>query len=209
MVNFTEDNEKLLDLYLQNVQTACDLVDTIKEVVKTFDNKVFNSKVKNKVEEIINAGKPSTENIYFYITLNETNLEIELAFFNHRSFAGRDCWVYLPHDYERLQLIPYTRSEYNQYYKEKNGNFYQRQNDCYFYIDGKNLRINADYICERLDEGRKQLQEQVKIIERDRARVVEYETKRQELVEQLRALQNTFSYTVKAMYNLKDYDTYI
>lgn len=209
MVNFTEDNEKLCKLYLQNLETACGLIDTIKEVIKTFDNKVFNARVKNAVEEKINEGRPSTENIYFYITLNETNLEIELAFYNHRSFAGRDCWVYLPHNYEKIQLIPYTRSKYNQYYTEKNGKFYQRQEDTYFYIDGKNLRINADYICEQLDKGRDKLREQMEIIKKDMARVVEYETKRLEIVEQLRAIQSTFSYTVKAMYNLKDYNTYI
>ena len=208
MVNITKDNE-LLDLYLHNARTSCELMGTIKEVLKTFNNKVFNARVKNKVEEALNAGKPVTEHIYFYIELDKQNLKMYLAFYNHRMLHVENGCVYLPHSYEKIDLIPYTSSGYNPYYREKNDSYYARQDGVYFWIDGNNLRMNTNYICDLLDAGRQAIFEEIARITEDRKRFAEYETKRQELVKQLRELQENMSYTVKAMYGSKDYNTYI
>ena len=210
MVQITKDTEKLMDLYLQNMATAIEIVNTIKEVVKTFDNKVFNARLCNKLEEVVNAGRDKTKALYFGIELDTSSLKMDMRFYNHRSFAGEKYFCYLPHDLEKITLIPYTPSGYNNYYNAENNYKYNaRQDDAYFYFDGNNLRINADYINKRLDEGREDLIKQMAKITKDRKRIVEYETKREALAKELRDIQCNMAYECKAVYNLKDYNTFI
>lgn len=210
MVTITKDTEKLMDLYLQNMATAIETVNTIKEVIKNFDNKVFNARLCNKLEETINAGRDKTKALYFGLELNTSSLKMDMRFYNHRSFAGEKYYCYLPHDLEKITLIPYTPSGYNNYYNtEDNAKFNARQDDAYFYFDGNNLRINADYINKRLDEGREDLIKQMAEITEDRRRIVEYETKREALAKELREIQCNMAYECKAVYNLKDYNTFI
>lgn len=209
MVRITEDQKKTLELYLSNMRMAIEKIDTIKEVVRTFDNKVYNKRLENKICEVLNEGLSSTKQLYFHISLDNRNLKMELCFYNNRSFAGEKYFCYLPSGYEKIDVIPYTYTDYNAYYTEKNGKYFERQDDCYYYIDGGNLRLNADYICKRLDEGKQDLKDRMARIETDNARFVEYETKRAELVEQLKDLQNNMAYELKAMYNSKDYSLYI
>lgn len=210
MVTITKDTEKTMDLYLQNMATAIETVNTIKEVVKTFDDKVFNARLCNKLEEVVNAGRDKTQALYFGLELDTSKLKMEMKFYNNRSFAGEKYFCYLPHDLETITLIPYTPSGYNNYYNaENNAKFNARQDDAYFYFDGNNLRINADYINKRLDEGREDLVKKMAKLTKDRKHIVEYETKREALAKELRALQCDMAYECKAVYNLKDYNTFI
>lgn len=210
MIEITKDTEKLMDLYLQNMATAIETVNTIKEVIKSFDNKVFNARLCNKLEETINAGRDKTKALYFGLELNTSNLKMGMRFYNYRSFAGEKYFCYLPNDLEKVTLIPYTTSGYNNYYNaENNAKFDARQEDAYFYFDGNNLRINADYINKRLDEGREDLIQRMAKITKDRKRIVEYETKREALAKELREMQCDMAYECKAVYNLKDYNTFI
>ena len=210
MAQITKDTEKLMDLYLQNMATAIETVNTIKEVVKTFDNKVFNARLCNKLEEVVNAGRDKTKALYFGIELDASSLKMDMRFYNHRSFAGEKYFCYLPNDLEKITLIPYTPSGYNVYYNaENNVKFNARQEDAYFYLDGDKLRINADYINKRLDEGREDLIKQMAKITKDRKRIVEYEAKREALAKELREMQCNMTYECKAVYNLKDYNTFI
>lgn len=210
MVQITKDTEKLMDLYLQNMATAIETVNTIKEVIKSFDNKVFNARLCNKLEEVVNAGRDKTKALYFGLDLNTSSLKMDMRFHNYRSFAGEKYFCYLPHELEKITLIRYTPSGYNNYYNaENNVKFNARQEDTYFYFDGNNLRINADYINKRLDEGREDLEKQIAKITKDRKRIVEYETKREALAKELRDIQCDMAYECKAVYNLKDYNTFI
>lgn len=210
MAQITKDTEKLMDLYLQNMATAIETVNTIKEVIKNFDNKVFNARLCNKLEEVVNAGRDKTKSLYFGIELNTSNLKMDMRFYNHRSFAGEKYFCYLPNDLEKITLISYTPSGYNNYYNaENNAKYNARQEDTYFYFDGDNLRINADYINKKLDEGREDLIKQMAKITKDRKRIVEYETKREAIAKELREMQSNMAYECKAVYNLKDYNTFI
>ena len=211
MVTITKDTEKLMDLYLQNMATAIETVNTIKEVIKNFDNKVFNARLCNKLEEVINAGRDKTKALYFGLELNTSSLKMDMRFYNHRSFAGEKYFCYLPNDLEKITLIPYTPSGYNVYYATAGNNekYNARQDDAYFYLDGDKLRINADYINKRLDVGREDLIKQMAKITEDRRRIVEYETKREALAKELREIQCDMAYECKAVYNLKDYNTLI
>jgi len=211
MVQITKDTEKLMDLYLHNMATAIESVNTIKDVIKTFDNKVFNARLCNKLEETINMGRDKTKALYFGIELDTSKLKMDMRFYNYRSFAGEKYFCYLPNDLEKITLIPYTPSGYNVYCATagNNNKYNARQEDAYFYFDGNNLRINADYINKRLDEGREDLIKQMAKITKDRKRIVEYEAKREALAKELRELQCDMAYECKAVYNLKDYNTFI
>lgn len=206
----TVDNERMMDLYLSNIDKAIEKIDTIKGVILTFNDKVFNARVVNKLEEVINKDLPSTKHFYFKLEFNTSALKFTMRFYNYRSFAGTDYYQYLPDGMEAIDLIPYTPSRYNSYYEtDGNKKYYARQEDTYFYIDGNNLRINADFICKRLDEGREVLEDKKAKLQEDRARVDEYETIKQNLIEQLKNLQCGMSWECKSVYHLKDVNTFI
>ena len=206
----TVDNERMMDLYLSNIGKAIEKIDTIKDVILTFNNKVFNARVVNKLEEVINKDLPIEKHFSFKLELNESALKFSMRFYNYRSFAGTDYYQYLPDGMESIDLIPYTPSRYNPYYEtDENKKYYNRQEDAYFYIDGNNLRINADFICKRLEEGRGMLEDKKVRLQEDRARIEEYETIKRNLIEQLKELQCGMAWECKSIYHLKDVNTFI
>jgi hypothetical protein len=83
----TQDNINLIKLEVENMKKGLELAPKIKEVIKSFDNKVYSIRLSNKLNEI-------NSNIYARLN-NMDYLEI-YYYYENRSIHSTtsDCWNY-------------------------------------------------------------------------------------------------------------------
>lgn len=203
-----ETKDKLLDIYIENLNTSVNVIDSIAEVVKAFNGKVYNRRFDNKLEELL-AGKELKDKIYPKITLDCNRLEIELSFWNNRSFSGKSCCYYLPSSYDKVR-IAYIWSDFSRYGdKEENKVYYDEKSEgdkLYFWIDSNyNYRIKSSAIVSSLMEHKAKIIEEIAMLEEKRQKVQEYVDRLNAIKAELSNLQEEIPYTLKDFYEIKSY----
>ena len=208
-----ETKDKLLDLYLQNLQTASELIDTIIPVVLKFDNKVFNARFENALRQALGTDTAEPKNrIYPSVKLCYTHLEITLSFWNNRGLQGKSCYIYFPGSYDEIK-IAYDYTDFNTWNcgrtQEENAKYYKKDNGSYFYIDDNyNTRIQSTRIVDLLLKRQKELKEKVASLQEERKTILDVVQKFEGLKQEIVRLRDSTDYTLKDFYDLKMYATW-
>lgn len=207
-----EVDERLADLFEKNMEIAIDKIAIIKDVVKTFNGKVFNRRFENAITETLNKGVAPDDTLNLDVELDYKHFYIDLCFYNYkqRSTSGDTCaCAYLPRSFEKIRITPYCYTDYNDWDTSKNGKYHERQEDCHFWIDiNYNTRLNADYICRKLDEGKKDLRERLTRFQNDRKNVDTHMQKLEAIKKEIEELHASMCSDVRYMYGVKDYATW-
>ena len=206
-----ETKDKLLDLYLQNLQTASELIDKIIPTVWKFDNKVFNARFENALKDVLGTETAEPKDrIYPYVKLGYTHLEISLSFWNNRGLQGKNCYVYFPSSYDEVK-IAYDYTEFNTWNcsREENAKYYVKDNGSYFYIDDNyNTRIQSTRIVDLLLERQQELKERITKLQEERKSILDVVQKFEGLKQEIDKLGDSTDHTLKDFYNLKIYATW-
>lgn len=208
-----ETKDKLLDLYLQNLQTASKLIDTIIPVVWKFDGKVYNARFENALKDVLGTEtKEPKDRIYPSVQLSYKHLEINLSFWNNRGLQGKSCYVYMPSSYDEIR-IAYDNTDFNTWNcgrtREENAKYYIKDNGSYFYIDDNyNTRIQSSRIVDLLLERQKELKEKIVKLQEERKTILEVVQKLEGLKQEIDRLRDSTDHTLKDFYDLKMYATW-
>lgn len=206
-----ETKDKLLDLYLQNLQTASELIDKIIPTVWKFDNKVFNARFENALKETLGTETAEPKDrIYPSVKLEYRHFEINLRFYNNRGLQGKSCYVYLPSGYESVR-IAYDYTDFSTWYgdRETNKKYYIKDNGSYFYIDdNSNTRIQSKRIVDLLLERQQGLKDKIVKLQEERKTILEVAQKLEGLKQEIDRLRDSTDYTLKDFYDLKMYPTW-
>lgn len=205
-----ETKDKLLDLYIGNLQKAASLIDTIIPTVWKFDGKVYNARFDNALKDTLGTEtKEPKDRIYPHVKLEYRFLDITLSFWNNRGLQGKSCYVYMPSSYDEIR-IAYEYTDFNTWNcgrtREENKKYYIKDNGSYFYIDDNyNIRIQAARIVDLLLERQKELKEKIVKLQNERQTILYVAQKLEGLKAEIESLRDSTDHTLKDFYDLKMY----
>lgn len=220
-----EVKNKLMDLYIQNMRKAVELIDSVFiPTIKDFDNKVFNARLENTLKKKL-EGKEAKDNIYCSVELNYRKCAIEVHFFNHRSvFYEEKLWnseekqqriAYLPDGMVDITICS-IYSDFNQYDSEKNASYNKYNEEHYFYIGeypSYNTRICSKAIVKELEDKKAYLLKRIEELEHaktlqagfDDTLVEAWIDELETIKRQLETLNHAVPWEIKSIYDIKTY----
>lgn len=199
--------EKLMDLYIHNLEKSVDVIDSIIPIIRKFDGKVYNARLENTLKDFLTEGKEIEDKIYPHVELNCSRLRLELSFWNNRRVDGDACSFYLPEGLEEVTLA-YDSSNWSEYKSREENHAYYDPDDLstYFYIDGNyNIRIKSARIVDLILKEQKELKEQVQLLKEERKKVLEHVEKLSKIKEELDALHDSIPSAVRSIYDIKTF----
>lgn len=197
-----EVKEKLMDLYIHNLEKSVDVIDSIIPILWKFDGKVYNARLENTLKDFMTEDK-----IYPHVELNYSRFRLNLRFWNNRRVDGDSCSFYLPDGLEEVTLA-YDSSSWNQYKSRKENHAYYDSEDLstYFYIDGNyNTRIKSARIVDLILKEQKELKEKIQLLKEERKNVLEYVARLNKIREELDALHDSIPSAVRSIYDIKTF----
>lgn len=211
LIQDKETKDKLLDLYIGNLQQSIDSIDKIIPTVWKFDNKVYNARFENALKDVLGTETAEPKDrICPSVNLSYEHLKIILGFYNNRGLQGKSCHVYLPGSYDEVR-IAYDSTDFNTWNcpREENAKYYAKDNGSYFYIDANyKIRIQSKRIVDLLLEGQKELKEKIASLQEERKSILNVAQKLEGLKQEIDSLRNNTNYILKDFYDLKMYATW-
>ena len=202
-----EVKEKLMDLYIHNLEKSVDIVDSIIPILWKFDGKVYNARLENTLKDFLTEGKKTEDRIYPQVDLTYAMFRLKLNFWNNRRVDGDACSFYLPEGLEEVTLA-YDSSNWSACKSREENHAYYDSGDLstYFYIDGNyNTRIKSARIVDLVLKEQKELKEQVQLLEEERKKVLEHVAKLNKIREELDALHDSIPSAVRSIYDIKTF----
>lgn len=211
-----ELKDSLMELYLKNLDTACQIIDGLIPVIWKFDGKVYNARFDNAVKDYL-ASKEEYSQINSIVNFTTSKVTIELIFY-YRSVRYNDSWRGLPSGYDTINIVYKWCESKNSSYnpdrkKDMDNGFYsdsisminEKKDDFYFYDSNFNIRIKASRIVDYLLEKQKELKEEIDSLKKDMERAVDWYNEVEELKEKLEKLNDSIPYTIRQFYNIESY----
>lgn len=201
-----EVKEKLMDLYIHNLEKSVDVIDSIIPILWKFDGKVYNARLENTLEDFLTEGKETKDKIYPHVELNYSRFRLKLRFWNNRRVDGDSCSFYLPDGLEEVTLA-YDSSGWSEYKSREENHAYYDSCDLstYFYIDGNNTRIKSARIVDLILKEQKELKEKIQLLKEERKNVLEYVARLNKIKEDLDALHDSIPSAVRSIYDIKTF----
>lgn len=211
-----ELKDSLMELYLKNLDTACQIIDGIIPTIWKFDGKVYNARFDNAIREYL-ASKEEYGQINSIVNFTSSKVTLDLIFY-HRSVRHNDSWKGLPSGYDTISIIykwcDSKSSSYNPDRKKdvENG-FYsssismvnEKRDDYYFYDSNFNIRIKASRLVDYLLEKQKDLKEEIVSLKKDMEKAIDWYNEVEELKEKLDKLNDSIPYAIRQFYEIKSY----
>lgn len=211
--------DSLMELYLKNLKTACQIIDGLIPVVWKFDGKVYNVRFDNAIKDYL-ASKEEYSQINSIVNFTTSKVTIELIFY-HRSVRYNDSWKGLPSGYDTINIVykwcDSKSSSYNPdrkkdadngFYSESISMVNEKKDDYYFYDSNFNIRIKASRIVDYLLEKQKELKEEIDSLKKDMEKAVDWYNEVEELKEKLEKLNDSIPYTIRQFYEIKSYGVF-
>lgn len=202
-----EVKEKLMDLYIHNLEKSVDVIDSIIPILWKFDGKVYNARLENTLKDFLTEGKETKDKIYPQVELNCCRLRLKLCFWNNRRVDGDSCSFYLPDGLEEVTLA-YDSSSWSEYKSREENHAYYDSKDLstYFYIDGNNnTRIKSARIVDLILKEQKELKEKIQLLKEERKNVLEYVARLNKIKEELDVLHDSIPSDVRSIYDIKTF----
>ena len=199
-----EVKEKLMDLYIHNLEKSVDVIDSIIPILWKFDGKVYNARFENTLKDFLTEGKEIEDKIYPHVELNCSRFRLKLNFWSNRRVDGDACSFYLPDGLEEVTLA-YDSSSWSGYKSREENHAYYDPDDLstYFYIDGNNnTRIKSARIVDLI---LKELKEQVQLLKEESKKVLEHVARLNKIKEELDALHDSIPSAVRSIYDIKTF----
>ena len=214
-----ELKDSLMELYLKNLDTACQIIDGLIPVVWKFDGKVYNARFDNAIKDYL-ASKEEYSQINSCLHFGTSQVTLHLIFY-HRSVRYNDSWKGLPSGYDTINICykwcNSKSSSYNPDMKKdiENG-FYdssfsvlnKEKDDYYFYDKNYNIRIKSSRIVDYLLERQKQLKEEMEELKKGMEKAVEWNNEVEELKDKLEKLSDSIPYAIRQFYDIKSYGVF-
>lgn len=202
---------RLFNLYLRNLETAKNLMDTLIPIVWKFDGKVYNARFDNAIKTRLEELEEQIEQrVWAEVFLDIRKFELTLHF-TDRSVKSVSSWAYLPSCYDEdairiySDFSPYGDDERNKKYHSKDS----KGDDCYYYIDKNyNNRIKAEAIVNAIEGHKKELEVKIQYLKSEVNKLEEYEAKAETLKKAMRELHDSIPYCFTAFFGLETYATY-
>ena len=210
LIRNKETKDKLLDLYIGNLQQSVELINKIIPTVWKFDNKVYNARFENALRKVLGTETSEPKDrIYPSVNLSYEHLKISLDFYNSRGLQGKS-YVYFPSGYEVVRIAcDYTNFNTWNCPREENAKYFKKDNGSYFYIDDNyNTRIQSSRIVDLLLERQKELKEKIASLQEERKSILDVAQKLEGLKQEIDKLRESTDYTLKDFYDLKMYATW-
>lgn len=202
-----EVKEKLMDLYIHNLEKSVDVIDSIIPILWKFDGKVYNARLENTLKDFLTEGKETKDQIYPQVVLNYSSFRLKLCFWNNRRVDGDSCSFYLPDGLEEVTLA-YDSSSWSEYKSREENHAYYDSGDLstYFYIDGNyNTRIKSARIVDLVLKEQKELKEKIQLLKEERKNVLEYVARLNKIKEELDVLHDSIPSAVRSIYDIKTF----
>lgn len=213
-----ELKDSLMELYLKNLETACQIIDGLIPVIWKFDGKVYNARFDNAIKDYL-ASKEEYNQINSIVNFTTSKVTIELIFY-HRSVRYNDSWKGLPSGYDTINICykwcNNCRSYSSDRKKEELNGFYsssvcmvnEKKDDYYFYDENYNMRIKSGRIVEYLLEKQKSLKEERENLKSSMSKVIQWNDEVEELKEKLEKLDDSIPYAIRQFYDIKSYGVF-
>lgn len=211
-----ELKDSLMELYLKNLDTACQIIDGLIPVIWKFDGKVYNARFDNAIKDYL-ASKEEYSQINSIVNFTTSKVTIKLIFY-YRSVRYNDSWRGLPSGYDTINIVykwcSSKSSSYNPdrkkdvdngFYNESISMVNEKKDDYYFYDSNFNIRIKASRIVEYLLEKQKDLKEERENLKSSMSKVIQWNNEVEELKEKLEKLSDSIPYAIRQFYDIKSY----
>lgn len=199
----SEVSKKLLELYLNNLETSTKIIEDLIPVVKTFDFKVYTKRFDNALKSIGDKYNVSViiENFDY------KSCQIDLGFYASasRCIQEKEGFYYLPKSYDRVNII-YIYSDFNTWTTDRKTNekYYSPSAENHFYIDSNyKTRIGSDKIIKTLQEKKNYLDDKIKTLKEKADNLEKYEARLKEIKAELKVLSEDVPYEITDFFNLK------
>lgn len=206
-----EKSEKLLNLYLENLETGIKALELMIPVVEKFNGKVYNARFDNAITKVLEEHENELgQRLWTHIELDLSNFKMELHF-TKRCLHGKDCNEYLPSSYDEKRLYIYSKfSRWGDSQENKNYHDPALEGDeYYFYIDlNYNTRIKSGAIVKAIQKEIQEIRDEIKMLREDIARVDEYQARAKELKEAMENLHRKIPYQIADFFDIRTYATY-
>ena len=214
-----ELKDSLMELYLKNLDTACQIIDGLIPTVWKFDGKVYNVKFDNAIKDYL-ASKEEYSQINSIVDFTTSKVTIDLIFY-HRSVRYNDSWRGLPSGYDTISICykwcSSKSSSYNPdrkkdvengFYSESVSMVNEKRDDYYFCDSNFNIRIKASRIVDYLLEKQKELKEEIVGLKENMKKAVDWYNEVEELKEKLDKLNDSIPYAIRQFYEIKSYGVF-
>lgn len=218
-----EAKQALFEKYIENLETSIKIIDLLEDVLPSFDGKVYNARFQKALQEKITEAGYS--DVHLKIDLDNFRMYIKLFYWNNaREVYTQEQYNdgtpyrqvhYLPDSLEDV-TIAYNYSDYNRFFNTKENEKFFSKNDSYFWIDGKNLRLNTEAIRQAMEERKKSLEKDVEnlkyastVHEGFTDTLIEaWQKEAERLKKELEELNSTIPCSIKSIFGIKTYGTY-
>ena len=213
-----ELKDSLMELYLKNLDTACQIIDGLIPTIWKFDGKVYNVKFDNAIKDYL-ASKEEYSQINSDLHFGTSKVTLDLIFY-HRSVRYNDSWKGLPSGYDTISIMYKWCDNCNSYSsdrkKEELNGFYsssvcmvnEKKDDYYFYDSNYNMRIKSSRLVDYLLEKQKSLKEERENLKSSMSKAVQWNDEVEELKEKLDKLNDSIPYAIRQFYEIKSYGVF-
>ena len=214
-----ELKDSLMELYLKNLDTACQIIDGLIPIVWKFDGKVYNARFDNAIKDYL-ASKEEYSQINSNLHFSTSKVTLDLIFY-HRSVRYNDSWKGLPSGYDTISIMykwcDSKSSSYNpDRKKDVDNGFYsssismvnEKKDDYYFYDENYNMRIKASRLVDYLLEKQKDLKEERENLKSSMSKAIQWNDEVEELKEKLEKLNDSIPYAIRQFYDIKSYGVF-
>lgn len=214
-----ELKDSLMELYLKNLDTACQIIDGLIPTIWKFDGKVYNARFDNAIKDYL-ASKEEYSQINSSLHFGTSKVTLDLIFY-HRSVRYNDSWKGLPSGYDTISIMykwcDSKSSSYNpDRKKDVDNGFYsssfsmlnENKDDYYFYDSNFNIRIKASRLVDYLFEKQKELKEEKSMLIDSMKKAPQWFEEVEELKEKLEKLNDSIPYTIRQFYDIESYGRY-
>ena len=183
-----ETKLKLFSLYIDNIKYCINYSDKIIEVIKNYDGKVINKRLKTNLEAIF----PKDDYISVEVTTEAKNrFELSLCFWNRRSIDLPECHgcIYFPKYHESITVCHhyFTADEKTTWYT---------------YDDNNNARLYADAIIPVIKEYKEKLFNSIPYLLAQSQKVEEYKKTIKQKEEELTNYKCAIDYSIKDFFDI-------
>ena len=181
--------KELMMLDVEVHEIALTYIDQIKEVMKSFDGKVFNKKVQEKLSASLNN---TDTREYFYIRNEASRFEIEYHYDYAKRIESDTNW--------QRRTLPFNSIYLMSWYKD-----YTNEGDKPVTED---KRMHYDTICAFLDERAVEIQERIDNLYKEHEMADSLMDRYYELYEEAGKFKNSLSYTFREYFEAGDFDRF-
>ncbi len=213
-----ELKDKLMELYIKNIDTACNIIDSLIPTIWKFDGKVYNARFDNAIKSFMDSKEEYNE-IRPILNFTTSKVILELVFY-HRSIRYNEQWRGLPSGYDTINIMykwcDNCRNYSSDRKKEELNGFYspsvcmvnEKKDDYYFYDENYNMRIKSGRLVEYLLEKQKELKEEKAMLLDSMEKAPQWFEEVEELKEKLEKLNDSIPYAIRKFYNIESYGVY-